>query len=224
MKNQTRFLIGFSFCFILILAGCSSASTSTSSGASPQTQDSPSLPLATRLAIGTLKLEETDQAVTAEQAAGLLTLWQAYQALSNSDTTATVELDAVIKQIQAAMTPEQIQAIDDMQLTRQSMGEVLQSLGMDTGPGVSRAQRTPEAGQTFPGGGAGGPPGGMPAEGGGFPGGGAGLPADGGPGFGAQITPDATMQARFGSQASRISPMLLEALIDLLETKTQSPE
>ena len=54
---------------------------------------------AKRQALGTLKLEGTDQVVTASQAGQLLTLWQAYQSLSNSDTSSQVELEALVKQI-----------------------------------------------------------------------------------------------------------------------------
>lgn len=228
MKTKTSLFLNILFLFSIVLAAC--ASTSNASPADAQSNPQPddaSLPLATRLAIGTLKLEDTDQAVTAEQAASLLTLWQAYQALSNSDTAAAAELDAVIKQIQAAMTPEQIAAIEAMQLTRQSVAEVMQSLGIDLGARPAGASGTPAAGQSssgdFPRRG-GDFPGGVPPDGGGFP------MEGGGPGFGAQVggtqtTPNAstraTMQARFSSQASRVSPMLLNTLIQMLESKSQ---
>ena len=235
MKTKTRFLLILVLVISMALAACSKPSNTSASASGTQSNaqsGDASLPLVTQLAVGTLKLEDTDQAVTAEQAADLLTLWQAYQALSNSDTTASAELDAVIKQIQGAMTPEQIKAIEDMQLTRQSMGEVLQSLGMDFGAPAG-ASGTPAAGQgyrnsgDFPRGGGEGPGGG--SGGGGFTINGGGFTADGGgfvvQGEGLQVTPDAstraTMQARSSTQASRVSPMLLNALIKVLETKSQ---
>ncbi len=231
MKTRLFLLAGLMIC-TLLLGACSSTKANTNAAASANgtpaaanPNDNQELSVATKLALGTLKLEGTDQAVTADQANTLLTLWQAYQALTNSDTTAQVELDAVVEQIQASMTSEQTKAIDDLQLTRQSMGEIMQSAGIEFGPG-SRAQRTPAAGQSssgnnrqgngeggrqFFGGGPG--DGGMPPDGGGVMGGGP-QGANG-----AQITPNATLQARFRAQASRVNPMILQGLIKMLETK-----
>ena len=70
-----------------------------------------------QLALGTLKLEGTANAITAEQAKSLLPLWQAIVALSGTTTTAEAELTAVQNQIVAALTPAQLQAIGVLQLT-----------------------------------------------------------------------------------------------------------
>ena len=70
-----------------------------------------------QLALGTLKLEGTANAVTAEQAKSLLPLWQAIVALSGTTTTAEAELTAVQNQIVTALTPAQLQAIGALQLT-----------------------------------------------------------------------------------------------------------
>ena len=70
-----------------------------------------------QVALGTLKLEGTANAVTAEQAKSLLPLWQAIVALSGTTTTAEEELTAVQNQIVAALTPAQLQAIGALQLT-----------------------------------------------------------------------------------------------------------
>ena len=51
------------------------------------------------LILGTLKLEDTDQAITADQASELLVLWKAMRVLSSSDTTSQAELDALFQQI-----------------------------------------------------------------------------------------------------------------------------
>ena len=248
MKSRSYLILCVLLFVSLLASACSSAASSSSntagaagsSSSTTQSQNQPAnaaLSPATKLALGTLKLEETDQAVTTDQAATLVTLWQAYQALSNSDTTAQVELDAIIKQIQAAMTPEQTKAIDSMQLTRQSMNEILQSLGLDMG-GPAGAQATPAAGQssssrsgntnTFPSGGqgAGGPPAGGGPSGGfqvGGPGDmGGGLPPDAAGGTGSlQATPNSTQQARMSAQANQVSPMVLNALIKVLQTKAQ---
>ncbi len=236
MKSRLHLPLYALLIFSLLASACSSASkTSSSSSASQGQPGNNTLSPATRLALGTLKLEGTAQAVTIDQASTLVTLWQAYQSLNNSDTSAQEELDGLLKQIRAAMTSDQNKAIDAMQLTSQSMNEVMQSLGLTMG-GPSGAQSTPVAGQSssgrsgfngnFPSGGAagGGPAGGGPGNppGGGFPGGdmGGGLPPDavGGTG-GAQVTPNATQQARVSAMASRVNPMVLNALITTLENK-----
>ena len=51
------------------------------------------LAAAAELALGTFKLEGTEQAVTAEQSANLLPLWQVYQSLTASDTAAQAEIE-----------------------------------------------------------------------------------------------------------------------------------
>ena len=73
--------------------------------------------LRNQLAFGTMKLDGTPNAVTAEQAKTLIPLWQGILALSGDETTASEELIAVQDQIVTALTPEQLQAIAAMQLT-----------------------------------------------------------------------------------------------------------
>ena len=138
----------------ILLAGCSGAAAATVSASS-------GLSTATKLAVGTLKLEGTSQAVTAAQAAQLLTLWEGYQSLSKSDTSSQVELDALVKQIQGVMTADQLQAIEAMDLTDQSVSEVMQSMGSSANS--SAPVSTPGSStlsQAAPGGGPGGMPGG----------------------------------------------------------------
>ncbi|NKQ34702.1 MAG: hypothetical protein HF973_03705 [Chloroflexi bacterium] len=91
------------------------------------------LPIRTQLILGTMKLEDTDLAVTPEQAAELVILWQASAALSRSGTGATEEVTAVINQIQDTMTPAQISAIAAMQLTRGDIQTLAQELGVSSG-------------------------------------------------------------------------------------------
>ena len=72
------------------------------------------LSLQGQLALGILQLEETDLAIDETAATELLPLWQALQSLMNSDTTAAIEIDAVVNQIQESLATDQIQAIADM--------------------------------------------------------------------------------------------------------------
>ena len=73
--------------------------------------------LRSQLAYGTIKLADTPNAVTPEQAKSMIPLWQAVVSLSGDTTTAAEELTAVQDQITAALTAEQLQAIAEMKIT-----------------------------------------------------------------------------------------------------------
>jgi hypothetical protein len=89
------------------------------------------MPASSQLALGIFRLKDTDNAVTAEQARVLLPLWQAIQSGAlQSDT----ETNAVLKQIEGAMTAEQLAAIAAMQLTVQDMVAWMQEQGVNLGP------------------------------------------------------------------------------------------
>jgi hypothetical protein len=79
-----------------------------------------------QLALGTLQLEETEHAVTSEQAKTLLPLWQALQ----GGVTAEGEISAVLKGIEGAMTEEQLAAIADMQLTEEDTQAWMEEQGL----------------------------------------------------------------------------------------------
>lgn len=94
-----------------------------------------------QLALGTLRLEGTAQAVTPDQAKVLLPLWQAMVALTGDSMTVPEEMDAVENQLLAAMTPEQLKAIDEMQITNTVLNEFYAEKGIvmpTLQPGVTR--------------------------------------------------------------------------------------
>jgi hypothetical protein len=136
------------------------------------------LSVSNQLMLGTLMLEETEHAVTPEQAATLLPLWQALQ---GGGVTIQAEIDAVLKQIEGTMTQEQLQAIAAMQLTQEDIQAWMEKQGMGggaPGPGAGgpgpggdtsdeereAVRATMEAGGGFPGGPPGGSDGEMPPE------------------------------------------------------------
>ena len=88
-----------------------------------------------KLAIGTLKLEGTDLAVTAKEANDLLPLWKAVKSLSASDTTAPAEIQALYKQIEGVITSEQTQAIQKMTWTQDDMQALMNSIRGPVRPG-----------------------------------------------------------------------------------------
>jgi hypothetical protein len=210
---------------MLTLTACGAASSGTQQAAS--TQQNGSLPIQEQVLIGTFKLEGTPQAVTAQQAAQLLPLWQVYKDLSGSDTAAQEEIDGLVQQIQDTMTPEQMQAIKDMNLTRQDVFTVMQAQGISFGGqggqnlspeqiATLQARRGSGNGFTPPQGGFQGGGGG----GGGFPGGGPG---------GQNFTPQqqATAQARRangggGGGFNRVPSALIDAMVQFLQKKAGS--
>lgn len=138
-------LIAIASVLIFALAACGSTPVTSTSA----TETTNTLSAEGQLLIGTLKLEGTDRAVTAEQAATLLPLWQALQSLSNSDTTAVEELDAIVKQIKTAMTSDQIDSITAMGLTQSDLAPYAAGLSSAT-PEASSVTVPVNAGQTQP--------------------------------------------------------------------------
>lgn len=105
-----------------------------------------------QLLLGSIKLEGTALAITKEQASVLQPLWMNFKTISQSmmpaqsgigqgqpnatpqpqtvNTEAQAQLDEITKQIQSAMTPEQIKAIAAMQFTQESSQAAMQELGI----------------------------------------------------------------------------------------------
>jgi hypothetical protein len=216
-------------------AACSSTSAGGASTAFP-TAGTPgvlpgiSLDSTSRLALGTLLLEDTQLAVQEQQAAELLPLWQVYLNLSSSDTAAQVEMDGLQAQIRSTMMAEQLATIDEMQVDETDMRQLLESLGLSTGFGEwAGAQGTPAAGLSgTPISGMGGGRGDMPP--GGFifgEGGGGGMGEQGGMAMDGRADPSlqATRQAGMPSrQLGGGNPMLVRAVIDLLQRKLPAAE
>jgi hypothetical protein len=249
MRTKTLLLLNTMVIFVVGLAACSgtsdqTASTTSTSGAN-NSQTNISLSQVNMLLVGTLKLEDTDQAVTTDEAAKLLPLWQAYRSLSTSQTAAEAEVIALLNQIQSTMTAEQVQAIKAMNLTNTDMMNLMQTMGAGMGPrGTPNPQSTPGFDLPSSGFPSVNPPSGSSGDStsggqtrGDMPGGGA-VVIQGGPGVGGdagsaaglgggpmlQGTQDpsmqATAQARFSTQASQVNSILLDVLITKLEAKT----
>ncbi len=169
---------------MLLLAACGTAQAASQAGAPASTQAAlqPQSPAGTQppgglsitqLAVGTIKLDGTDQALTAAEATQLVPLWQALGTIESNafpqrgqqqqgnatppDFSAVQgQIQAQVQQIQAAMTTDQLQAIQNMQLTPQDIQTTLQQEGISMG-GFQRGngngtfqppQRTPSANGT----------------------------------------------------------------------------
>ena len=107
-----------------------SAGSEGDASTAPDASYEGALPVSSQLAVGIMQLEGTENAVTPEQAKMLLPLWQALQ----GDTLQSdAEADAALKQIEGAMTAEQLAAIAALQITFEDMGVWLQAQGLNFG-------------------------------------------------------------------------------------------
>ncbi len=154
--------------------GQQASSTLTASTAAPAVSTTPGAPVLSlegKLAAGILLLEGSDNAITAEQAKNLLPLWKAVSTLATADTTTESEIQAVYRQIEEAMTTAQIDAIQAVDITGETMTNLMSQYGVEPGgdlftrrnnsSGNSDNGNFPPAGAVGPGGGqfsAGGPP------------------------------------------------------------------
>jgi len=185
-------IVGILLVLMVALAACS--------GKAATTTEVIALPQSIQLSLGTLSLEETPQAVTAEQAQELLPLWQMLRTLQQSDTAAQAETEAVLQQIQAAMTPEQLAAIKEMDLTPANMRAMAQELVLGMGGGESEGSNSGQE-RGFR------PPDEM------FLGGGMR------PGGGTDLSPEAQATAMAERISSSFGTALMDRLIELLESR-----
>ena len=218
--------------FVLLLAACGSSVAEQDGGSGDESQGAAGSfqPVARleqdgagvqmQLILGTLQLESTDLAVDSKQAAELVPLWKALRSLSNSDTAAEAEIEALINQIQDTMTAEQIEAIAALEISPEDMQTIIRELGLEFSPpegfegfGDGGFQFRPGTGDFVPGGG------GQFGGGGGGPFG-AGGPLGGFQGGDGNFDPEtARAEAGFAGFGRRAGGFLLEPLIELLEQR-----
>ena len=212
--NKTTYLL--LLVLTLILTACSGTSNAAGPASDAQTGPSGELSASMQVVIGTIKLDATDNTVSAAQAAELLPLWETLQDLYGSDTAANQEIDALLTQIQDTMTADQIQAITTMNLTRQDMVSIMQSQGLGFGGAQNGNAQSGNSSNNNGGGGFQGPP----PDGGGFPG---GNPNFQGQGSRTQPT-DSTnnSNSQTAVNPSRIPTPLIQAVIEYLKRKAGS--
>jgi len=143
--NQRNTLVLIFVLTALLLAACGGADAPApvNSGAeetldtSLDTSYENALSVRNQLMLGTLNLEDSAQAVSAEQAAVLLPLWQGLVGITNSGVSAQAEVDAMLKHLEGAMSGEQLAAIRAMKLTQADLQAWAQSQGLGAGSGDS---------------------------------------------------------------------------------------
>jgi hypothetical protein len=121
----------------LALSGCQKARTTQAGDNSANAPaplgeggdaSNPELDNVSRLIVGTLRLEGSDNAVTPQQAARLLPLWTLIQ---GGALTSDAETNAVVKQIEGQMTEAQLAAIDALGLTMEDVMAWMQEQGIE---------------------------------------------------------------------------------------------
>jgi hypothetical protein len=88
-----------------------------------------------QLALGTLELAGTANAITADQAKTLLTLWQALRGTMQSGSSASAEVNALLSQIEGTLTAQQLAAIKDLKLTQTAFQQWATANGISMGAG-----------------------------------------------------------------------------------------
>jgi hypothetical protein len=231
MNKRIRYLI-FILPLMFAIAACSSlqlpgVTAASANGNQPQqaaTFSFTNQPLENKLAVGTLKLESTAQAITAEEAKNLLPLWKAVKSLNSSNTASPAEVQALYKQIEDTLTPEQVSTIKDMALTGADFQALMKQYNIQAPQGgfgnnnLTPAQRATRIAQFQAQGGGNQAGGGIP--GGGRVGGGGGFPGGGNNGQASpQRTrvPGATRSGRGG-----MNFLFLDTLINLLQQRAGS--
>lgn len=127
------------FVIALALSACSGSATPTSSDSYVSlildTSYEGALPVRNQLILGTLELDGTPNAITAEQAQTLLPLWQALLGMQKSSAASQAEVSALLEQIESSMTSEQLEAIKALQLTQTDLQAWAAANGVTMGSG-----------------------------------------------------------------------------------------
>lgn len=93
------------------------------------------LPARLQFTLGSLKLAETDTPITPEQAKVMLPLWEGLLNMTRTGNSAQAEVNAMLGQIEATFTPEQLAAINNMKLTSADMQTWAATNGVTMGSG-----------------------------------------------------------------------------------------
>lgn len=135
--------------FSLFLASCSgTAATASTTTTNSDAYVSPNLDVSyenalnarLQLTLGSLKLAETNTPISAEQAQVMLPLWQALLNMTRTGNSAQAEVNALLGQIEAALTTEQLTAIRDMKLTSDDIQAWASANGVTLGSGTGTGQ------------------------------------------------------------------------------------
>jgi hypothetical protein len=205
IKMKNWMFVSIVIGLVLAMSACGSSQNATASAAAATT-----LSMESQLLVGTLKLESTSLAVSAEQAGQLLPLWETLQSLASSGTAASQEVESVISQIESTMNAQQISNITAMNLTSQDLTNAIADSG--TAPAGLSKTTAASAAQSQSGGLVGGAPGGgnPPADVVGN------MPAPTGSQAASQASTSSTQSI---ATMNQVPTALIQALVEMLEKK-----
>jgi hypothetical protein len=243
-KIPSILLIGCLFILAACAAPAAAAGAPTAIQATPtpsifSTDYTDAMPVASQLALGTIRLKGTADDLTPDEAANLLMLWKGMAAVANATNPSQFEINGLISQIQESMKSTQVKSIASMKLTNADIAKTAQEMGLAFGggnraggaggsTGTARTGTTGGTGGATRNGGGGGGGGGQ-FFGGGGGGGFGGIPGVGGaPGGTTGSTTanssastgstQATVQARATQRALVGNTFLYNIVISYLET------
>lgn len=151
---KKTFFVSIVLLAIVLLAACAPVAETTpvvptSLASEYLTTDYPdAVNLRSQLAYGIILLDNSANAISAEQAKTLIPLWQAVIALSGTETTASAELTAVQDQITTALSADQLKAIAAMQITNADLNSFYAQYGISLPTPVPGVTKVPGSGST----------------------------------------------------------------------------
>jgi hypothetical protein len=155
MKNMiNRKLLLLVLVIGVFLSGCSSTTSSLSveptslASAYLSVDYSEATNIRSQLAYGTIKLANTSNPITYEQAQSLIPLWQGIIALSGDTTTASEELTALQDQITTTLTTEQLISIGEMKITNAQLSSFYAEFGVVLPTPIPGVTKVPGSGST----------------------------------------------------------------------------
>ena len=135
-KSLTSFVV-LVMIFAFALSTCSTPAILSSVVSSAQPT------VTSKLAVGLLKLEGTDQAVTAAQASTLLPLWKAINVMGNDKSASQAEVAALYQQTEDTLTAGQLAAISKVTYKQSDLSALVQKYGSSsTGQSASATKTT----------------------------------------------------------------------------------
>ncbi len=102
--------------------------------AGPSNGGTPEVSLENRLAMGTLKLEGTSLAVTADQAKQVLPLWSTIKDMIANPAITAPDLLAEYQRVEQDMTSDQLQAIQNLALNQTDIQALMQKYNIQVTP------------------------------------------------------------------------------------------
>lgn len=131
----TKALPFLSIVLVLALAGCAGATPApTAAPAGPTGNGTQENALENRLAVGTLELEATSLAVTAEEAKQLLPLWSTIKDMMANPATTQSDLLGEYQRVEQGMTSDQLQAIQKLTLNQTDIQALMQKYNIQITP------------------------------------------------------------------------------------------